>query len=61
MSHDPPSLECPEKAVKCPVNGSTAIVRRKNSKEHVVTAAASHAVLQAGEVQRLRGIMHFKV
>lgn len=53
--------ECPEKAVKCPVAGCTAIVRRKNSKEHVVTAAASHAVLQAGEIQRLRGIIHFKV
>ena len=53
--------ECPEKAVKCPVAGCTAIFRRKNSKEHVVTAASSHAVLQAGEVQRLRGIIHFKV
>lgn len=52
--------ECPEKAIKCPVAGCTAIFRRKNSKEHVVTAASSHAVLQAGEVQRLRGIIHFK-
>ena len=54
-------LECPEKAVKCPVAGCTAIMRRKKSKEHVVTAASSHTVLQAVEVQRLRGIVHFKV
>ena len=26
-----------------------------------MTAASSHAVLQSGEVQRLRGIIHFKV
>ena len=35
-------------------------MRRKNLQEHVVTAASSHAVLQSGEVQRLRGIIHFK-
>ena len=47
--------EGPEKAVKCPVVGCTAIFRQKNSKEHVTTAA-SHAVLEAGEVQRLTGM-----
>ena len=30
-------------------------------KRHIVTAAATHSVLQAGEVQTLRGVMHFKV
>ena len=40
--------ECPEKAIKCPVAGCTAIFCQKTSKEHVVRAASSHAVLQAG-------------
>lgn len=53
--------ECPEKAVKCPVAGCTAIICLQSSKEHVVIAASSHTVLQAGEVQQLRGIIHFKV
>ena len=37
------------------------MVKRKDSQEHIVTAAAAHSVLQAGEVQTLRGVMHFKV
>ena len=53
--------ECQEKAVQCTVSGCRTIMRRKSLQEHVVTAASSHAVLQSGEVQRLRGIIHFKV
>ena len=37
------------------------MVKRKDSQEQIVTAAAAHSVLQAGEVQKLRGVMHFKV
>ena len=36
------------------------MVKRKDSLEHIVTTA-THSVLQAGEVQKLRGVMHFKV
>lgn len=53
--------ECPEKAVQCTVKGCNAIIKRKNAHEHLLTAASTHAVLQAGEVQKLRGLMHFKV
>lgn len=49
--------ECAEKAV----HGCNTIVKRKNLKEHVVTAASTHSVLQAREVQRLRGVIYFKV
>ena len=37
------------------------MVKRKDSLAHIVTTAATHSVLQAGEVQKLRGVMHFKV
>ena len=53
--------ECPEKAVQCRVTGCRTMVKRKDSQEHIITAAAAHSVLQAGEVQKLRGVMHFKV
>ena len=61
MQRDSSFSECQEKAVQCTVSGCRTIMRRKNLQEHVVTAASSHAVLQSGEVQRLRGIIHFKV
>ena len=53
--------ECPERAVQCTVSGCKTIMKRKHVQEHIMTAAYTHAVLQAGEVQRLRGVMHFKV
>lgn len=52
--------ECQEKAVQCSVSACATIFKRKDAQEHIRTAASSHAVLQAGEVQKLRGLMHFK-
>lgn len=52
--------ECPERAVRCAVTGCTAIIKQKNMSQHSKNAAATHSVLQEGEVQRLRGLMHFQ-
>ena len=46
--------QCGEKVVQCTISGCHAILRSKNFDDHVVTAAPSHMVLQAGEVQRLK-------
>ena len=35
--------------------------KRHRRTHHIITAAATHSMLQAGEVQKLRGVMHFKV
>lgn len=52
--------ECSERAVRCAVTGCTAIIKQKNMPQNSTNAAATHSVLQEGEVQRLRGLMHFK-
>jgi len=51
---------CQEKAVQCTVRGCNAIFKRKNEQDHVLNAASTHAVLQEGEVQRLRRLLYFK-
>ena len=53
--------ECSGKALKCMVAGCTAIVKQKDVPRHTINAALTHTVLQEGEVQRLRGLMHFQV
>lgn len=52
--------KCGERAIQCTVRGCKTIYRRKHQEEHVTKAASSHAVLQEGEVQLLRQIIHFK-
>ena len=53
--------KCSGKALKCMVAGCTAIVKQKDVPRHTINAALTHTVLQEGEVQRLRGLMHFQV
>ena len=48
--------ECPERAVKCVI-----IVKQKDVLQHVLIAASTHTVLHEGEVQLLRGVMHFQM
>ena len=48
--------ECPERAVK-----GVIIVKQKDVLQHVLIAASTHTVLQEGEVQLLRGVMHFQM
>ena len=52
---------CEEKAVKCKVEGCGRIIKRREINQHVAEAAASHYRLQAGEIQRLRQLIHSKV
>lgn len=39
----------------------SAVFRQKDFEDHVATAASSHVVLQAGEVEWLRRILYHKV
>ena len=50
-----------EKAVKCKVEGCGRIMKCRDINQHIAEAATSHYRLQAGEIQRLRRLIHAKV
>ncbi|RMX42548.1 hypothetical protein pdam_00025390, partial [Pocillopora damicornis] len=52
--------ECPERALHCAVTGCIAITKQKKVPQHSTNRAATHSVLQEGEIQRLRDLMHFQ-
>ena len=53
--------QCGEKAVQRTVRGCHAVFRQKDFEDHMATAASSHMILQAGEVEWLRRILYHKV
>ncbi|CAH3029421.1 unnamed protein product, partial [Porites evermanni] len=53
--------QCGKKAVQRTVRGRHAVFRRKDFEDHMATAASSHMILQAGEVEWLRRILYHKL